>query len=303
MTGEPEFIAVGAVIIDDIVFPDGHTQMGVLGGGVIHAAAGMSIWGQRAGLVTCTGHDLPDDVLRRLEREYDLRGLLRLDQPQARAWQVFEWDGKRTEVFRTAITDEFLYGPPLNDIPPAYRRAKGVHLLRAAGDLAAWRAAFPAATLLWEPLQVYMVADNRDEFRAGLAHVDIVSPNLVEAQQMYGIQAPDALVPAMLDDGAPLVALRMGAQGSLVGQQGRDDLLRVPAVPVASVVDQTGAGNTYCGAFLVGWVATGDLARAACYAAVAASFALEATGVADPPDDFTAERDARYQRLHRSLAD
>ncbi|MBN1201013.1 MAG: hypothetical protein JXJ20_04075, partial [Anaerolineae bacterium] len=69
------------------------------------------------------------------------------------------------------------------------------------------------------------------------------------------------------------------------GQRGRSDLLSVPPVPVPLLVDQTGAGNTYCGAFLVGWLETGNLREAACYGAVAASFSLEVTGVADPPPD------------------
>ena len=47
----PEFIAVGSVIIDDIVYPDGRTSMGVLGGGGAHAAYGMALAGARPALV------------------------------------------------------------------------------------------------------------------------------------------------------------------------------------------------------------------------------------------------------------
>ena len=99
----------------------------------------------------------------------------------------------------------------------------------------------------------------------------------------------------MLDDGASIAALRLGEKGSLVGQRGAPDLITVPPVPVPRIIDQTGAGNTYCGAFLVGWVETGDLRMAGCYGAVAASFSLEVTGIADPPPDLIAQRDARYR--------
>jgi sugar/nucleoside kinase (ribokinase family) len=79
--------------------------------------------------------------------------------------------------------------------------------------------------------------------------------------------------------------------------QGCDDLLALPAVPVAAVVDHTGAGNAYCGGFLVGWVKTQDLRTAACYAGVAASFTLEVIGVPEPPADLEQVRAERYQWL------
>jgi sugar/nucleoside kinase (ribokinase family) len=294
---QPAYVCVGGIIIDDIVFPDGETRMAVLGGATVHAAAGMLIAGQRPGIASRVGNDLPDSARQRLERDFDLRGLVRLDLPQARAWQLFEWDGRRTEIFRVDEVEPFLYGVAPEELAAAYRVVKGVHLLRDACDLPHWRAVFPTATILWEPGQPFMVAENADAFRAGLAHIDIVSPNLLEAQQVYGLTDPAALVGAMLDDGARIAALRMGEAGSLAGARGDDHLVRVPPVPVPEIVDQTGAGNTYCGAFLVGWVETGDLRQAAGYGAVAASFALEVIGVADPPADLVAQRDARWRWL------
>lgn len=296
----PDYICIGGIIIDDIVLPDGRATMGVLGGGVTHAAAGMVIWGQRPGLVSCAGRDLPEGARRRLERDFDLGGMQWLNLPQARAWQLFEWDGRRTEIFRVDELNPFLYGPDLDALPSWYRAARGVHLLRN-GEVAPWRATLPGATLLWEPIQPFMAPENAAAFRAALPLVDIVSPNLLEAQALYGLSDPAALVRAMLDDGATVAVLRMGEQGSLAGRQGDPDLLRVPVVEVAEIVDQTGAGNTYCGAFLVGWCQTADLAQASVYGAVAASFALEATGVADPPADYMAQRDARARALTSRL--
>jgi sugar/nucleoside kinase (ribokinase family) len=122
-----------------------------------------------------------------------------------------------------------------------------------------------------------------------------VTPEEIAAAQVYRFDDPAALVRAMLDDGAKIAALRLGEAGSLVGQRESGPLLKIPAVPVPEIVDQTGAGNTYCGAFLVGWLETGDLKTAACYGAVAASFALEVIGVADPPANVVELRDQRWR--------
>lgn len=292
----PSCICVGGIVIDDIVFPDGQTRMGVLGGGVSHAAAGMALWSQRPGIVACAGYDLPVSARDRLARDFDTQGLIVIDHPQARAWQLFEWDGRRTEVFRVANFSHFVPSP--DRVPLAYHGAKGVHLLRDAADLPVWRALFPRAVLFWEPFQQYMVAENAAGFRAALPQVDVVSPNLLEAQQVYGIDDPEALVRAMLDDGARVAVLRMGEQGSLAGERATGRMVRLPAVPVPEIVDQTGAGNTYCGAFLAGWVESGDLLTAARYGAVAASFALEVIGVADPPPDLETLRAQRWRCLN-----
>jgi len=224
--------------------------------------------------------------------------VIALDVPQARAWQVFEWDGRRTEIFRVDVLEPFLTDPQPEQVSAAYEAARGLHLLRPAGDVAGWRARFPAATILWEPSQHFMVAGHLPQFRAALPLVDIVSPNNLEAGLIYGLDDPADLVRAMLDDGARVVALRQGADGSLAARADQPGLIHLPAVPVAEIVDQTGAGNAYCGGFLAGWLATGgDLLAAACYGGTAASFALEVTGVLDPSAVGPAERERRRRWL------
>ena len=293
---QPRYIGVGGIFIDDIVFPDGRTQMGVLGGGVVHGATGMRLWNQRAGIVACAGHDLPDAARERLIRDFDLQGVQWRDIPQVRSWQIFEWDGRRRELFRVEIVDPFVYEPGPEAVPDAYLDAQGVYLLRDAA-ISGWRERFPEAVLLWEPLQQEMIPTNAAAIRAALPLVDIVSPNWLEAKAIYGRHEPADLVQALLDDGARIAALRMGEEGSLVGQQGDPIRLRVPAVPVPEVIDQTGAGNTYCGAFLAGWCETGQLDTAAGWGAVAASFALEVNGVAIPGSDHHESREARLAWL------
>ena len=89
------------VIIDDIVFPDGRTKMGVLGGGGPQAAFGMRLWSDSVALVAAVGSDLPSTVRTDLEAlEIGLDGLYDLGLPTPRAWQVMEEDGRRTEIWR-----------------------------------------------------------------------------------------------------------------------------------------------------------------------------------------------------------
>ena len=288
----PKFIAVGSIIIDDIVYPDGRTSMGVLGGGGTHAAYGMALAGERPALVGLVGEDLPADIRARLEKDFDTSGLAWTRHPQVRGWQIFEWNGVRNEIFRVDVVEPFMYGPGADSPQVPFTRAAGMTLLRGADHVAAWRRRFPDAILLWEPVRIFMLSADHAAFLRGIAHADIISPNLHEAQTMYGVEDEAEIMRRMLADGCKMVALRMGELGSLVARQGDDRAYAIPAVEVGDVVDQTGAGNAYCGGFVVGWRREPDLATAGCYGAAAASFTLEYVGCADIP----AELDIEWRR-------
>ncbi len=297
----PDFLAIGSIIIDDIVYPDGRTSMGVLGGGGTHAAYGIAFAGEKPGLVGLVGEDLPGDIRARIETDFDCAGLVWTHHPQMRGWQIFEWNGVRNEVFRVEVIEPFMYGPAADSPEVPFKRAAGITLLRAPEHVVGWRARFPEAMLLWEPVRVFMLSADHEAFLRGIAHADIVSPNLHEAQTMYGIEDELEIMRRLLADGVKLAALRMGERGSLVARLGESLAHYIPAVEVADIVDQTGAGNTYCGGFLVGICRGGDVAAAGCYGAAAASFTLEHVGCARLPADRDAEWQRRLEEARRGL--
>ena len=101
-----DFVAFG-IIVDDIVFPQGTTRMGVLGGGGPQTAWGMAAAlgsGERVGLVAGIGADLDKSVLAPLHAAgINLDGVRLTDQPTPRAWQVMEFNGRRTQVWRMPV--------------------------------------------------------------------------------------------------------------------------------------------------------------------------------------------------------
>ncbi len=293
---DPRLVGVGAIFIDDIVLPDGTTYMAQLGGGVVHALMGAALWGEKPGLAALAGYDLPQEIRQRLEKHFDTRGLRLLDVPQIRAWQIFEADGTRRELFRVQVTEPFTRGAQPHHLPDSYRACRGYYLLQDFEDIRVWAAQLPGI-ILWEPLQQIMRPGNRPNLRIALqsAKIDLISPNLLEAQTIYALKQPEALVTALLEDGAQAVALRMGPDGSLIANHERHTY--IPAIPVSPIVDQTGAGNTYCGAMLAGLVQGKTLENAARMGAVAASFCIEQQGVLDPEQVNPVECDRRYRLL------
>ena len=289
-------VGIGAIFIDDIVLPDGTTYMGQLGGGVVHALMGATLWDERPGIVALAGHDLLPDIRARLEAHFDTQGLHLLDIPQIRAWQIFETDGTRRELYRVEITAPFTGGAQPQHLPPAYRNAQGYYLLQGFTGIQRW-CQYVDGVVVWEPLQQAMQPGTRDQLRACLASQKItaISPNLSEAQAVYGHHPPGTLVEMLLSDGAPVVALRMGASGSIIASQHQQ--FHVPALAVPTIVDQTGAGNTYCGALLAGLVQVKPLHEIAAMGTVAASFCVEQIGVIDLSAVDRRERDKRHQHV------
>ncbi|NMC47205.1 MAG: hypothetical protein GYA52_10315 [Chloroflexi bacterium] len=278
------FIAIGYAIIDDIVLPDGTTHMAVLGGGSIHAAMGMRVWSDRVGLYAGIGNDFPPDLTGKLRDIFDVRGLYMVNAKTVRAWQLFETDGGRTEIFRSDPADFPLYNPQLTAFPQAYKELQGVHLHCGWNEVEKWvkfLRKFSDPFILWEPIQAEFLHENKENFLKILPMVDCISPNLQETKELLQVDDADAMLDEFIDHGAKMAVIRAGADGSIyAGSDGKH--IRVPAVPVEAIVDQTGAGNAYCGGLIVGCAQSKDVVAALCQAAVSASFALEQFGALFP---------------------
>jgi ribokinase len=190
--------------------------------------------------------------------------------------------------------------PRPDEWPAEYAGASGARLECDAPDpLRAWMARLRAAGcrhILWEPWNVFCRPQNRELFGELAPLLDVVSPNLFQARRLTGLEDPRQVLAALLEAGVRVAVLRMGEAGSLVAGEGEAPVA-VPAVPVASIVDVTGAGNAYCGGFLVGLAETGDLGQAGRYGAVSASFALEQFGAMFRLDDLRGRAEQRLCSL------
>lgn len=293
------YISVGSIIVDDIVLPDGVTRMGEFGGGAAHAVSGMRVWSDQVGLTSWLGQDFPSSMYDQLRSTCDLSGVVRRSAKSTRAWQVFEWNNHRTEIFRTDFEEFVQNSPRPHEYPEAYRHARGVHLQCELEYFKEWVSKlreFGTRVIVWEPWGEFCTPEFQHVFKEYLPLVDAVSPNLEEGRALTGLEIPGEVALELVKLGARRVALRMGAEGSLVC----DDagfIAVIPAVQVVRIVDVTGAGNAYCGGLAVGLGETGDLLESGRWGAVSASFALEQFGALYPLDGVREKARMRLQIL------
>lgn len=114
---------------------------------------------------------------------------------------------------------------------------------------------------------------------AAMAQATVALPGLDDARVLTGLSDPEAIAAFYLQLGPRLVALKMGDQGVLLATPER--MWRVPPFPCVPV-DATGAGDTFCGAFLARLLAGDEAHAAGRYAACAAALSTEGFGAVGP---------------------
>jgi 2-dehydro-3-deoxygluconokinase len=128
-------------------------------------------------------------------------------------------------------------------------------------------------------LRLWPLDRARAVIHAALALCDIARPSLDDARQLTGLDAPGDVADFYLRLGCQVVALTMGADGTYVATPERRALIPAPRV---AVVDATGAGDAFTGAFLAEWLRHGDPFAAAAYANAAAALKTLGRGAVAP---------------------
>ena len=268
-----------SIILDDIIYPDGQTSMGTLGGGGLYAACGMRLWHQDVAVCAAVGTDFDANWLE--PHGFDSSGLVVTALPTPRAWQVLEEDGRRTQIPRVTPDDWFnqlVRIPVAQPIPPTL---KALHFLgRGDAPEENFVQALTEANVFIsaEPIVgADSTADEIDTLKRCLPYFGLFSPDELGATVLVGEQPVPDQLRALAQLGPQVVALRQGKHGALIYERECDQYWHVPAA-TAQIVDVTGAGNAFCGGLLVGWLETADICQAAAQASVSAAFAIEQIG-------------------------
>jgi ribokinase len=265
---KPDLIIVGQVTIDDVVPASPGPWRRQLGGSSLYAIAGARLWlePERIGLLARLGSDYPFDAAGLL-RSAGLRHIALPVFPGEHLveWLIYEPDGTRRSLPRNPrlleigaegsasmnpYTDLLLeIAPSAEQLPAAWLPAAALHLCPQVGTrhrdaLRALRAAIRWISV--DPSPHYSRAMNISELAQYLAGASAFLPSAQEVQRLLEQMQPDALALALQRAGFPEVAIKRGEQPVVLATA--DTTLSVPAVAVA-VVDPTGAGDGFCGAY------------------------------------------------------
>lgn len=271
-------VTVGTVAFDDIETPFGRAE-NVIGGACTYISLAASYFTKPVRIVSVVGGDFPEDMLGYLKkRGVDLEGLqIRPDE------KSFFWAGKYYRDLNTRDTlDTQLnvlasFDPVL---PKSYRDTEYVML----GNLTPHVQLRVLAQLKRRPKLIVMDTMNfwmntaMPDLLKVMKKVDVLTINDEEARQLSGEHSLVKAARVIHEMGPRFLVIKKGEHGALLFHRG--EVFFAPALPLAEVIDPTGAGDTFAGGF-IGWLAkTGDLSmsnmrRAIIYGSAMASFCVE----------------------------
>lgn len=286
----PDIVLLGHIVKEMIYFP-GQTLGPVLGSPVAYGSVVAGRLGERVGIVTTIGTDMPDWLLQPFhDAGVDTRGLL---------VKPGDWTTASELLYYASGNKEIRYpqkAPPIRfeDIPASYHGARVLYIATMDHDvpLETIRQLTSLGAMLAIDLGGYGGAHSREHpgkaeqqdpasLRELVRHFHVVRASVEDCIHLLGAErvatemSEEQVVQLFLDWGAKVGLLTLGERGCVVGTS--EGILRVPAQQ-GDVLDTTGAGDSFSTAFLVGYMCTNDIEWSAQFAAATVIFVIERTG-------------------------
>ena len=292
-------LVVGSVALDDVETPFGERK-GALGGAAVYFGLSASYFTE-VQLVGVVGQDFPAGHLDLLSsRGIDLAGLQTVDG------ETFRWGGKYGYDFNardTTFTDLGAFANFQPQIPERFRQTPNVFLANIHPRLqldVLDQVERPEIAAL--DTMNYWIERTPDELREVLARVDILLINDSEARQLANEPVLRKAAGRILEWGPEMLVVKKGEDGAVTFS--RDGIFAVPGLPLDSIIDPTGAGDSFAGGFLGYLAATGDrsqeaLRRATIYGSTMGSLCCEAFSTEKLVDLDPQEIEGRFQEYKR----
>jgi len=271
-----DLLVVGSVALDTVQTPFGKAEE-ALGGSATYFSYSASFF-TRVHLVATIGSDFPPEHLRLLtDRGVDLTGLQRSDGLTFRWVGEYGYDLNEARTLDTQLNVFAHFRPVLSD---ALRRVPYLFLANIDPDLQldVLRQMATRPRLVALDTMNFWINGKREALGRVLREVDVITINDAEARQLAGEPNLIRAARAITAMGPKTVVVKRGEYGALL--MAHDAFFVVPAFPLESVYDPTGAGDTFAGGFM-GYLAGHErfdratLRQAMVNGSVMASFTVE----------------------------
>ena len=272
-------LVVGSVALDSIFTPFGETADALGGSAVYFSVAGSVL--HPVQVVGVVGGDYPVHELERLaSRGIDWSGVERAEGESFRWKGKYSYDLQSRETLETRL-GVFAHFQP--KIPDAFRAAEFVFLGNIDPELQIGvLGQVRRPKLVVCDTMNYWIQSKKSALLELLSRVDVLMVNDGEARELSGDWNIHRAGRWILGRGPSRVVIKQGEYGALLIEPSRT--FYVPAFPLETVFDPTGAGDAFAGGFMAYLARTGSLdedniRRAMVYGAAMGSYAVEQFGI------------------------
>jgi sugar/nucleoside kinase (ribokinase family) len=294
---------VGSIAFDAVRTPFGERER-MLGGSAVHFSLAASFFSD-VRVVGPVGDDFGEPEFAVLRE----RGIETEDVERVPGGQTFFWRGHYEYDLNTAHTDETalnVFGDFEPKLSPASQQADVVFLANIQPDLQrrVRRQCTGARLVALDSMNLW-IETARDSLVETISEVDCVLMNDAELRMLTERANLLQAARQVMEWGPRVVVAKQGEYGAALFSP--DHFFALPAFPLETVLDPTGAGDSFAGGFL-GYLAAHDpgdldddlLRRAMAYGTALASFNVEEFGterVQRLTADEVTERVAELQRI------
>ncbi|KAI1129741.1 Ribokinase-like protein [Nemania abortiva] len=294
----PVFVSLGAIEFQEIDYTHKDGIHKVMGGSGLYATFGARLFkmgesSKEVGCLLITGYDFPRDLENACTKAY-------VGYREENHFQKnYSYNSNRLEPAVEDLDDTVLLS------------ARSFHILGTPAELKTKVEAIlelrkkykiePRPKIIWEPASIKSLTDDLHSHMAVLPLVDVFSPDHYEClfhRDKHAFERPWIESHARLftntgigPDQKGAIVVRCGPYGCFWRKSDIDMGWIVPYWDSRrrEVVDQTGAGSAFLGAFMVSYMDENNLKNACVRGSVAASFAIEQYG----PPKKTNPKDAK----------
>ena len=274
-------VIIGTVAFDAIETPFGKTDK-IIGGSATYVGYSAVKLGVNPKLVAVVGDDFPAEKISKLKSSgFDLEGL-----QIKKGEKTFFWSGKYhndmnsrdTLVTELNVLENF---DPI--VPSSYQDCSYLML----GNLAPVLQQKVITSLNKRPKLIAMDTMNfwmdiaMDDLKKTVSMVDLLMINDEEARQLSGEYSLLTAAEKIQEMGPKFLIIKKGEHGALLFHGKK--MFYTPAMPLPSVKDPTGAGDTFAGGFMGYITKTNDISfanmkKAVVYGSALASFTVQEFG-------------------------
>jgi len=276
-----KLVIVGTVAFDAVETPFGKTDK-TLGGSASYIGLSASYFDVDSAIVSVVGGDFPQDYLDLFsKRSIDISSIEMIKEGKTFFWSGrYHNDMNTRDTLATELNVLENFQPI---VPESYKEAKvlvlgNLHPIVQSSVLDQMK---DASTLVILDTMNFWMDNTLDDLLDVIKRVDVITINDEEARQLTGEYSLVAAAKKIHTMGPDYVVIKKGEHGALLFNG--TNIFSAPALPLESVFDPTGAGDTFAGGF-AGFLAQTEnitfenMKKAVVYGSTLASFCVEKFG-------------------------
>jgi len=290
-----DLVTVGHFAIDYIHSPTMVSPMSTLGGPPTYVSMAAAKLGAKVSVISKVGEDFSNNYVKWLKNnKIDLSGLKKVRGASTTQFAIkYQKDWKRKLQLKARA-------PPISANDLRYSlQARAVHVAPIANELSeelVTKLRKTTSILSLDPQGFVRVFDNEGNARlkrwygqSVLEQVAVYKSSQDEISAVTGTSNLQLATRRISDYGVKIVIVTKGMSGSTIFFD--KTFYNIPVYPSKNVLDPTGAGDSFNGAFLAEYVRGKEVLWCACVGSSSASFVVEGVG----PERF-GEKEETYER-------